>query len=162
MMGTFSSSPAKNVPIGCLVCDLPGHEWAERAGNRGGPLGIQGVEDNLEGHRVIGDIRVGAEVQRADVLDDNVLGPGLIDEGAVPRKYSVVVPGGDDGVLNTGDGHSIRVEFLEECGAPQLLGQGSQCAAALRTVLSGFPLSLTSFSRPRRLVPLLEGTKPTR
>ena len=126
MMGTFSSSPAKNVPIGCLVCDLPGHEWAERAGNRGGPLGIQGVEDNLEGHRVIGDIRVGAEVQRADVLDDNVLGPGLIDEGAVPRKYSVVVPGGDDGVLNTGDGQSIRVEFLEECGAPQLLGQGSQ------------------------------------
>ena len=126
MMGTFSSSPAKNVPIGCLVCDLPGHEWAERAGNRGGPLGIQGVDDNLEGHRVIGDIRVGAEVQRADVLDDNVLGPGLIDEGAVPRKNSVVVPGGDDGVLNTGDGHSIRVEFPEKCGVLQLLGQGSQ------------------------------------
>ena len=93
---------------------LPGHEWTDGAGDRGRPLGIQSVDDDLEGHRVIGDIRVGAEVQRADALDDNVLSPGLIDERVSPRKYSVVEPGGDDGVLNARDGHSISVEFPKE------------------------------------------------
>ena len=69
---------------------------------------------------------MGAVVQGTDVLDDDVLDPGLIDEGISPRKYSVVEPGGDDGVCDAGDGHSIRVEFPEKCGVLQLLGQGSQ------------------------------------
>ena len=67
---------------------------------------------------------MGAVVQGADVLDDDVLDPGLIDEGIRPRKYSVVEPSGDDGVCDAGDGHSICVEFLEECGVLHLLGQG--------------------------------------
>ena len=69
---------------------------------------------------------MGAVVQGTDVLDDDVLDSGLIDEGIRPRKYSVVEPGGDDGVCDAGDGHSIRVEFPEKCGVLQLLGQGFQ------------------------------------
>ena len=52
LMGTFPSSvePCPSNLAGALT----GPEWANGAGDRGGPLGVQGVDDNLKGHRVLG------------------------------------------------------------------------------------------------------------
>ena len=61
-------------------------------------------------------------VRVADVLNEDVLDTGLVQEGVGERHHDVVVAAFDDCVLDAGAGHrAVAVQFLHEAGGTELL-----------------------------------------
>lgn len=122
--------------------------------------GVEGVGHLVEGDPVEqSDGHVLGEIERAQVLQQDVVDAGSAEELAPVRRDDLVVLGGEDGVLDAGDGVAAFVEFGEE-GEPTTWSARAGVWVVSRSWMPGKYGS--RLVMPDRVVPWLSGAMPTR
>ncbi len=109
----------------CLPDDLrnSGAECNPGASAEGHPVGVERVPDHLQREPVVDHVEVSGEVLGTQVLHDEIDRPFSPQRHAVGGLDHFVESGPDGCVLHTGNGVGGGVQFGEQLGTLELLGE---------------------------------------